>query len=376
MADASVADMANSLDGKVTYSSIMDFRGMKEIYRGRHSVVWRCQCRATKLPLVLKGYVKEKMRVRHFQQVSREIALMQKCVTAGIVRFAGSFEDAKCVYIAQEDCSGGDLFQMLNDCGGVMPERDVVLRVIAPLLISLHKLHLINVLHRDIKPENIFFSSNGDLKLGDFGLAICTLTERPKSRVGTLDYMAPEVISLPNHEEREAVEKKHGMQNVSYYGPKVDVWSVGVLAYELLVGRPPFEVEGERETALRIMFDDNIEFPARVGPEAASFIKLALTKSTAKRPTAMQILGHPWILMHSVQAAAPMASGAGPSTLRPDIPGSPSAAAQVQQGMEVDSREGGFEVQGSGGSGASGKGSFSLGRVKNFLSGKLGKGNA
>lgn len=63
------------------------------------------------------------------------------------------------------------------------------LQVIAPLLRSLAQLHNLNVLHRDIKPENIFFSSTGQLKLGDFGLAICTMSERPKSRVGTLDYM-------------------------------------------------------------------------------------------------------------------------------------------------------------------------------------------
>ena len=129
MAEAPDGPALATPDGKVVYSSIMDFKGMKEIYRGRHSVVWRCQCRATKVPLVVKGYVKEKMRVRHFQQVAREVGLMQKCIGAGIVRFTGSFEDAKCIYIAQEDCSGGDLFQMLNDCGGVMRESDVVQRV-------------------------------------------------------------------------------------------------------------------------------------------------------------------------------------------------------------------------------------------------------
>ena len=61
--------------------------------------------------------------------------------------------------------------------------------MIAPLLYSLVHLHENNVLHRDIKPENIFFNEAGELKLGDLGLAICTTSERPKSRVGTLDYM-------------------------------------------------------------------------------------------------------------------------------------------------------------------------------------------
>jgi serine/threonine protein kinase len=139
--------------------------------------------------LVVKGYVKDKMRERHYGQVAREVVLMQKCRPAGIVRFAGSFEDDRVIYIVQEDCSKGDLFQLMNACGGRMAEKDVARKVVAPLLQSLEVLHTLNVLHRDIKPENIFFAADGSMRLGDFGLAICTATERPKSRVGTLDYM-------------------------------------------------------------------------------------------------------------------------------------------------------------------------------------------
>jgi serine/threonine protein kinase len=65
--------------------------------------------------------------------------------------------------------------------------------VVAPLLKVLHSLHQLGIIHRDIKPENIFFENNGTLRLGDFGLAINAAKERPISRVGTLDYMAPEV---------------------------------------------------------------------------------------------------------------------------------------------------------------------------------------
>ncbi len=66
-------------------------------------------------------------------------------------------------------------------------------QVVAPLLRILVSLHALGIIHRDIKPENIFIDSGGSLVLGDFGLAINATSERPISRVGTLDYMAPEV---------------------------------------------------------------------------------------------------------------------------------------------------------------------------------------
>lgn len=69
------------------------------------------------------------------------------------------------------------------------------LQVIIPLLKVLHSLHELCIIHRDIKPENIFFDAAGALCLGDFGLAINKQSDRPTSRVGTVDYMAPEVRS-------------------------------------------------------------------------------------------------------------------------------------------------------------------------------------
>lgn len=84
-------------------------------------------------------------------------------------------------------------------------------QVVAPLLRILVSLHALGIIHRDIKPENIFIDSGGSLVLGDFGLAINATAERPISRVGTLDYMAPEVGVIQRQQRQCAARGACGL---------------------------------------------------------------------------------------------------------------------------------------------------------------------
>lgn len=79
---------------------------------------------------------------------------------------------------------------------------------------------------------------------------------------------------------------------------QVDVWAVGVLAFELIVGKPPFEVNNEAETAHMIMTSNRIPFPAKHSPLWADFVKQALEKKPHLRPTAAVLLDHPWLSFH------------------------------------------------------------------------------
>ena len=117
----------------------------------------------------------------------------------------------------------GDLFKKLIRSGGVLEEKYVASEVILPLLLTLEYLHKNKIYHRDIKPENIFFTREGRMKLGDFGLAIDSSLERAKSRVGTLDYMAPEVVSLPTADERKKLAEAGRPVPESMYSEKVRV---------------------------------------------------------------------------------------------------------------------------------------------------------
>ena len=108
---------------------------------------------------------------------------------------------------------------------------------------ALGKLHALKVIHRDISPFNVMRTPGGVIKLADFGLSVCTSEENPVTRAGTLDYMAPEVLVCPLKRLPTDYKKREDLS----YTAKVDSWSLGVLAFELLTGKPPFSHKDEVE---------------------------------------------------------------------------------------------------------------------------------
>jgi serine/threonine protein kinase len=108
--------------------------------------------------------------------------------------------------------------------------------VVVPFLSTLAHLHAHGIIHRDIKPENILVTESGGLMLADFGLSIRSHNDAPVTRVGTLDYMAPEVVTCPRKRNPQDWKDRTDL----HYTSAVDVWALGVLVYELCLGEPPF----------------------------------------------------------------------------------------------------------------------------------------
>ena len=199
---------------------------------------------------MLKAYIKSKLSGEMKEMIKREIRLHGKVrVLSGVVEFLGWFEDQVQTVLVMEHCEGGDLYRSLVLSSGEMNEQEAVQDVLGPLLRTLLRVHRSNICHRDLKPENLFFSTDGDrreLKVGDFGLA-SDLPEM-RDRLGTLDYMAPEIILQKDETSYSAGgdlqddSTGRAIPSVGPYTMKVDVWSVGIIAYELIAGRPPFEV--------------------------------------------------------------------------------------------------------------------------------------
>ena len=138
----------------------------------------------------------------------------------------------------------------------------------------------------------------GEIKIADFGWSVHAPSSRRTTLCGTLDYLPPEMIENKDHDYT------------------VDIWALGVLAYEFLVGSPPFDTESHSETYRRIVKVD-LQFPSYVSAEARDFISRLLRKEPRSRMPLDQVKNHAWIvraIQQAQQAAAAAAASAAASS--------------------------------------------------------------
>eukprot|EP00200_Dunaliella_tertiolecta_P002635 CAMPEP_0202353218 /NCGR_PEP_ID=MMETSP1126-20121109/9076_1 /ASSEMBLY_ACC=CAM_ASM_000457 /TAXON_ID=3047 /ORGANISM="Dunaliella tertiolecta, Strain CCMP1320" /LENGTH=868 /DNA_ID=CAMNT_0048945541 /DNA_START=268 /DNA_END=2874 /DNA_ORIENTATION=- len=296
-----------------TLQDIRHYSRRVVLYRGSISTVELAVHNPTGKQVVLKCYHKAKMQDKHYHKLDKEVRSMAALSGPYVAALYAWFSDDHHVWLVLEYCEGGDLFKAMANHGGRLDAHYVCVEVIAPLLRVLEKCSALNFIHRDIKPENLFLTKMFKLKLGDWGLATNCAEEIPFSRSGTLDYMSPEALRNPVTPLQEGPAVHPAVlaaKNIRPYTSKVDVWAAGVLAYELVVGKPPFEVESESQTAQLIMHSNTIPFPAQHCPLWADFVRTALIKDPEARPSAAQLMKHLWITSN-LQAALRNASAAG-----------------------------------------------------------------
>ncbi|KAG8415610.1 spindle assembly checkpoint kinase [Metarhizium acridum] len=212
------------------------------------------------------------------RQVRREIEIQSNLRHPNILKLYSHFHDSKRVFLVLEFAGRGELYKHLRKADR-FPEPKAA-RYIAQMASALRYLHRKHIIHRDIKPENILVGIYGEVKISDFGWSVHSPRSRRKTYCGTLDYLPPEMV-IPNSPENS-------------YDEKVDLWALGVLAYEFLVGEAPFE-DTPAMTCRRIARAE-MKVPSFVSAEATSLIKGLLVVDPDKRLTLEQVQQHPWIV--------------------------------------------------------------------------------
>lgn len=179
------------------------------------------------------------------------------------------------VHIVMEYGIGGNILDLIQNRGR-LSERDTA-RIMKHCIKAVMRCDKENVLHRDIKPENFVIGADGNIKLIDFGWSTHTCMGRwDKILCGTLDYVSPEML-----EQRD-------------YDQRIDIWGLGVMAFEMLTGEAPFMDNDRAVTRERIRKVD-YNFPVYMGYSAKSFIKGILKHNRSKRYTCEELLAHPFI---------------------------------------------------------------------------------
>ncbi|XP_030956874.1 serine/threonine-protein kinase dst1-like [Quercus lobata] len=215
-----------------------------------------------------------------YEEICGEIEMLQQCSHPNVVRYLGSYQGEDCLWIVMEYCGGGSVADLMNVTEEPLEEFQIAF-ICRETLKGLAYLHSIFKVHRDIKGGNILLTEQGDVKLGDFGVA-AQLTRTMSKRntfIGTPHWMAPEVIQE------------------SRYDGKVDVWALGVSAIEMAEGLPPRSAVHP----MRVLFMISSEpAPMLEDKEKWSllfhdFVAKCLTKEPRQRPTASEMLKHKFI---------------------------------------------------------------------------------
>ncbi|KAI0545710.1 Pkinase-domain-containing protein [Xylaria curta] len=269
--------------------SIKQFHlGMFEIGRplgkGKFGRVYLARERTSGFICALKVLHKSELsQGRVEKQVRREIEIQSNLRHPNILQLFGHFHDSKRVFLILEFAAKGELYKHLRR-ENRFPEWKAS-QYIAQMACALRYLHRKHVIHRDIKPENILVGIHGEIKISDFGWSVHAPNRRRETMCGTLDYLPPEMIN-PGSSDNS-------------YNEKVDLWSLGVLTYEFLVGEAPFE-DTPVMTHRRIARAD-MTIPSFVSPEARDLIKRLLVLDPEKRIPLEQVQTHPWIVKHCIK---------------------------------------------------------------------------
>nr|CAD2163388.1 unnamed protein product [Meloidogyne enterolobii] len=248
---------------------------------GAFSKVFLAECRFEPGTFVAIKCIDKKALKGKEDSLENEIRVLKKLRHNNIVQLYDTFDEKHYVYLVMELVTGGELFDRIV-AKGSYTERDAS-NLIRQVLEAVSFMHDNGVVHRDLKPENLlYFNQDDDSKImiSDFGLSKTEESGIMATACGTPGYVAPEVLQQKP------------------YGKAVDVWSIGVIAYILLCGYPPFYDENDANLFAQIIkgeYEFDSPYWDEISDSAKDFISHLMCCSPEQRYSCEQALAHPWI---------------------------------------------------------------------------------
>ncbi|KAJ6810576.1 serine/threonine-protein kinase AtPK2/AtPK19-like [Iris pallida] len=243
---------------------LKDFDVLKVVGQGAFGKVFQVMKKGTSEIYAMKVMRKDKiMEKNHAEYMKAERDILTKIDHPFVIQLRYSFQTKYRLYLVLDFVNGGHLFFQLYHHG--LFREDLARIYAAEIVSAVSHLHANGIMHRDLKPENILLDADGHAMLTDFGLAKeFEENTRSNSMCGTVEYMAPEIILGKGHDK------------------SADWWSIGILLFEMLTGKPPF-VGGNREKIQQKIVKDKMKLPAYLSSEAHSLLKGLLQKEASKR---------------------------------------------------------------------------------------------
>ena len=259
-----------------------NYKVIKLLGEGSFGKAFLCENQSTNLTCVIKQIVVEGMSDKEKEDVFNEAAILGKLDHQNIIKLFEVFDSKvpkHTLNIVTEYADGGDLAEKIKSQNNKPFTEQEILDYFTQICLALKHIHEKKIIHRDLKSGNVFLMKSGLVKLGDFGIAkgFQNTMDKAKTMVGTPYYLSPEII-----------ENKP-------YDAKSDIWSLGVLLYEMMTFKMPFNANSLPNLSLKIMRGNYAPPPSVYTRDLREIVSRCLMVNPSRRPRIQEILSMPII---------------------------------------------------------------------------------